>query len=401
MRLAVIGTGIAGLGAAYALDRDHTVELFERDRRIGGHTNTVEVRGGDRPLHVDTGFIVLNGVNYPRLIALFDELGVITQESEMSFAVSCAGCGLEFSSRRPLRAGRLLREILRFQRSAEEVVARDEHAGSTLERFAVAERYSDRFAHHYLVPLCAAIWSTPPDAALAFPARYAVSFLANHGVLGVRHFRWRTVTGGGRTYVQALVGRLRGPVHLSGVRAVERDPDGVTLRTEDGEARRFDRVVIATHADDAVALLDAPTADERRLLGAFSFATNETVLHTDARFLPRARGLRAAWNYQLAACAPDGRHPTMTYSMNRLQRLEEPEEYCVTLNRGRELDEERVLARFRYAHPQTTFSSLAAQAELPVLNGPNRTAFAGAWQGFGFHEDGLASGQRAAEAIVQ
>jgi len=290
MRIAIVGAGVSGLATAHLLHRTHEVTVFEAGPRPGGHANTVRVDTEHATHHVDTGFIVLNGVNYPRLIALFDELGVITQESEMSFAVSCAGCGLEFSSRRPLRAGRLLREILRFQRSAEEVVARDEHAGSTLERFAVAERYSDRFAHHYLVPLCAAIWSTPPDAALAFPARYAVSFLANHGVLGVRHFRWRTVTGGSRTYVQALVGRLRGPVHLSGVRAVERDPDGVTLRTEDGEARRFDRVVIATHADDAVALLDAPTADERRLLGAFSFATNETVLHTDGsrRQMPAA-----------------------------------------------------------------------------------------------------------------
>ena len=281
MRIAVVGTGIAGLGAAYALDRGHTVDLFERDQRIGGHTNTVDVRGGARPLAVDTGFIVHNGVNYPRLTALFRELGVDTQESEMSFAVSCAGCGLEYSSRRPLRAGLLVREILRFQRSAEQVVAGDAHAGSTLERFAVTEGYSERFAQHYLMPLASAIWSTPADAALAFPARYAVAFLANHGVLGVRHFRWRTVCGGSRAYVRALVGRVRGRVHLTGVRAVERDPDGVTLRTDDGEARRYDRVVIATHADDALALLAAPTDDERRLLGAFSFTTNETVLHTD------------------------------------------------------------------------------------------------------------------------
>jgi predicted NAD/FAD-binding protein len=276
-----------------------------------------------------------------------------------------------------------------------------EHLGSTLARFAVAEGYSERFAQHYLVPLCAAIWSTPPDAALDLPARYAVSFLANHGVLGVRHFRWRTVTGGSREYVRALLGRFRGRLHLQGVRAIERDPDGVTLHTADGEARRFDRVVIATHADEALALLQAPTADERRLLGAFSFTVNETVLHTDQRFLPRRRSLRASWNYHLASCAPVGALPTMTYSMNRLQRLDEDEEYCVTLNRGRDLDEERVIARFNYTHPQYTFTSLAAQAELPALNGPNRTAFAGAWQGFGFHEDGLVAGERAAAAVAQ
>jgi predicted NAD/FAD-binding protein len=399
MRIAVVGTGIAGLGAAHALDRSHEVELFEREPRVGGHTNTVDVRSGDNRLAVDTGFIVHNAVNYPRLLALFAELGVATQDSEMSLAVSCAGCGLEFSSRRPHRAGRLLPEILRFQRTAESVIARDEHAGSTLARFVASERYSDRFAHHFLVPLCAAIWSTPPDAALDFPARYAVSFLSNHGVLGLRHFRWRTVKGGSREYVRALLGRFGGQLRLDGVRAIERDPDGVTLRTGDGELRRFDRVIVATHADEALALLAAPTAEERRLLGSFAFTVNETVLHTDARFLPRSPGLRAAWNYQLATCAPDGTHPTMTYSMNRLQRLTEDEEYCVTLNRGREIDEARVIARFDYTHPQYTFTSLAAQGELGTLNGPNRTAFAGAWQGFGFHEDGLVSGQRAAEAI--
>jgi predicted NAD/FAD-binding protein len=401
MRIAVVGTGIAGLGAARALDAGHEVELFEREQRIGGHTNTVDVRLGERPLRIDTGFIVMNGVNYPRLSALLGELGVTTQESEMSFAVSCAGCGTEFSSRRPLRAGPLLREILRFQRSAQEVIGRDEHLGSTLARFAVAEGYSERFAQHYLVPLCAAIWSTPPDAALDLPARYAVSFLANHGVLGVRHFRWRTVTGGSREYVRALLGRFGGRVHLQAVRTVERHPDGVVLRTADGEARRFDRVVIATHADEALALLQAPTADERRLLGAFSFTSNETVLHTDERLLPRRRSLRSSWNYHLATCAPVGALPTMTYSMNRLQRLDEDEEYCVTLNRGRELDEERVIGRFHYTHPRYTFTSLAAQAELPALNGPNRTSFAGAWQGFGFHEDGLVSGERAAAAVAQ
>jgi predicted NAD/FAD-binding protein len=361
----------------------------------------VDVRGGDDRLAVDTGFIVHNAVNYPRLLKLFEELGVATQDSEMSLAVSCAGCGLEFSSRRPHRSGRLLPEILRFQRTAEAVIARDEHAGSTLARFVASEQYSERFAHHFLVPLCSAIWSAPPDAALDFPARYAVSFLSNHGVLGLRHFRWRTVTGGSRQYVRALLGRFGGRLHLDGVRTIERDADGVTLRTGDGQARRFDRVVVATHADEALALLAAPTGEERRLLGSFAFTVNETVLHTDVRFLPRSRALRAAWNYQLATCAPEGTHPTMTYSMNRLQRLTEDEEYCVTLNRGREIDESKVIARFDYTHPQYSFTSLAAQSELGSLNGPNHTAFAGAWQGYGFHEDGLVSGQRAAEAIAR
>jgi predicted NAD/FAD-binding protein len=291
---------------------------------------------------------------------------------------------------------------MRFQRTAEGAVAEDRHAEATLGQWAAAERYSPHFTNHFLIPLCAAIWSTAEAGALAFPARYAIAFLANHGVLGFKHFSWRTVAGGSRTYVDALLARFGGQVHLrTCVQTIERDADGVTLRADDGEPRRFDRVVVATHPDQALALLAAPSADESRLLGAFHYTTNAAVLHTDERFLPRRHSARAAWNYALAGCTPGGALPTLTYSMNRLQRLDTDRSYCVTLNRGAAIAEEHVIRRLAYRHPQYTFESLAAQAEVGRLNGRGRTAFAGAWQGYGFHEDGLAAGLRAAAAVAR
>ena len=391
MKIAIVGTGIAGLGAAYALARAHEVELFERNGYAGGHTNTVRVDG----LELDTGFIVHNEPNYPNLVRLFRELGVRTQDSEMSFSVSC-GCGLEYSGRRPLRAGRLLAEIVRFLRSARD----SDLDGLTLQQYVAEQRYSAWFRTHYLVPLASAIWSTAPERALELPAAHAIRFFDNHGMLGFRRHLWKTVVGGSRVYVRAILDRIGAPLHLrSDVRSVRRDPDGVELRTADGEARRFDKVVIAAHPDQALRLLDDPSDDERRVLGAFRYTANETVLHTDERFLPRRTSARASWNYQLAECGSGAARPTMTYYLNRLQRLEALEHYCVTLNRTAEIAEERVLERIAYEHPLYTFESLRAQAELPVLNGVRHSYYCGAYHGFGFHEDGLVSGLRVAAEL--
>ena len=405
MRVAVVGTGIAGLGAAYALSRVHEVELFEREGRAGGHTHTISHETDGRTLALDTGFIVHNERSYPQLIRLFGELGVRTQDSEMSFSVSCARCGLEYSGRRPFAQprnlaspsfARLLRDILRFLRQDPSGVDAD----LTLERYVANLGYTRGFRDHFLVPLTAAIWSTAPGGALDFPAAYALRFFQNHGMLGLRRFRWKTVTGGSDTYVQAIVSRFRDRLHLeTEVRRVRRDADGVTLETSQGDALRFDKVVVATHPDQALGLLADPSEDERRILGAFSYSRNETVLHTDERFLPRRRAARASWNYQLADCRAPSARPTMTYYLNRLQRLDEAEHYCVTLNRGAEIREDRVIARMLYEHPLYTFESLRAQEELPRLNGQRHTAYCGAYHGFGFHEDGLASGLRAAEAF--
>jgi len=405
VRVAVIGTGIAGLGAAYALSRAHEVELFERESWAGGHTHTISHSTDARTIALDTGFIVMNERNYPRLVRLFGELGVATQDSEMSFSVICARCGLEYSGRRLLaqpasvlrpRFARLLADIGRWLRESPDEVAED----VTLEQHAAARGYSRGFRDHFLVPLTAAIWSTAPGGALDFPAAYALRFFENHGMLGFRRFGWKTVSGGSETYVRAILERLGGRLGLEAeVSAVRRDADGVTVETSGGGSYRFDGVVVATHPDQALRLLADPSKDERRILGAFRYTANETVLHTDERFLPKRGATRSSWNYHLADCRSESSRPTMTYYLNRLQRLDEPLHYCVTLNRGAEISEDRVITRMLYEHPQYTFESLSAQAELPRLNGQRRTAFCGAYQGFGFHEDGLASGLRAAEAF--
>jgi len=392
MKIAVVGSGVSGLGAAYLLARAHDVHVFERDRRAGGHANTVVHDG----LALDTGFLVHNQRNYPLLGRLFRELGVATHESDMSFSVSCSGCGLEYSGRRPFaqpaNAARppflsLLWEIRRWLRTA-----RPEDETQSLAEYLDAHGYSRRFRSHFLVPLTSALWSTAPGRALEFPAAYAIRFFDNHGMLGFGRFRWRAVTGGSRSYVDAIGARLGNRLRLgSGVRSIRRTADGAELQVGYG-VERFDRVVIATHADQALALLEDPTPEERRVLGGFSYTTNEAVLHTDARFLPRTQAARASWNYRLEE---DGR-PTITYHLNRLQALEAERDYCLTLNE--DVPEEHVLQRFTYEHPLYTVATLRAQADLPRLAGGG-THYAGAYFGNGFHEDGLASGVAVARAL--
>ncbi len=390
--VAVVGGGVAGLGAAHALAAERRVVVFDAGSHPGGHARTVDVG----PLTVDTGFIVYNEANYPRLTRLFGELGVHTRPTVMSFSVECR-CGVAWSSRRPWRAGRgLLAEILRFLRTAES----SDRDPRTLDEFLRAEGYSESFRRHYLVPMTAALWSAPPGRALSMPTSFVLTFFRNHNLLGLRRRRWRTVVGGSRRYVDALLSNPGIVVRReTRVAAVAREPDGVGLVTADGVEERFDAVVVATSAPRALALLTDPSTDERRLLGAFETAANETVLHTDARFLPRRRGERSAWNYQSATCGELAPAPTVTYSANRLQGLPSGQEYCITLNRTGEIDPSAILAVHADEHPQMTIESHAAASELSTLDGPRRTAFAGAWQGYGFHEDGLASGLRAAAAI--
>jgi predicted NAD/FAD-binding protein len=399
MKIAVIGSGVSGLGAAYLLSRAHEVELFEKDARPGGHVNTVEHEG----LGLDTGFIVHNTQNYPYLNRLFRELEVGVQESEMSFSVMCGDCGLEWSGRRPfaqarnianVRFHRFLLEVGRWLRTA--VSTLDTSDGLTLGQYVDLHGYSERFRSHFLVPLTSALWSTAPERALEFPAAYAIRFFEHHGMLGFGRFRWRTVTGGSRRYVARLLERLPGDAHIGlGARAITRTADGVELTTEDGETRRFDRVVVATHADQALALLTDPSPEESLALGAFRYTANETVLHTDERLLPRARAARASWNYNVNGAVK----PTVTYYLNRLQRLDADEHYCVTLNRAHDIDPERVILRTVYDHPLYTLETLRGQQQIGALNGARHTLYAGAHLGNGFHEDGLASAVRAASLL--
>ena len=399
MRAAIVGSGISGLGAAYLLSRAHDVTVFERDARPGGHAHTVVHAG--RAL--DTGFLVHNTRNYPLLGRLFGELGVETQRSEMSFSVSCDGCGLEYSGRRPLaqprnaasaRFASLVWEIGRWLRTARRSLEEADYERHSLGAYLDERRYSQRFRRHFLVPLTSALWSTAPGRALDFPAAYAIRFFDNHGMLGFGRFRWRAVSGGSHTYVRAIGERLGPGLRVGlGVRSLRRDLGGVELTDDAGTRHRFDKVVIATHAHQALALLEDPSEEERRVLGAFGYTRNEAVLHTDSSRLPRARAARASWNYRVG---DDGR-PTVTYYLNRLQAIEDETDYCVTLDEP--IAAEHVIRRIVYDHPLYTVESLAAQAGLRALSGRRHTHFAGAHHGNGFHEDGLASGVRAAAAL--
>ena len=399
MRVAVVGGGVSGLGAGYVLARSgHEVHLFERERRIGGHVNTVVHDG----LALDTGFIVSSARNYPLLTRLFAELGVTFRRSEMSFSVACDECGLEYAGRRPFAQWRnaanaqftsLLWEIGRWLRTARDSIAAEDWEHASLADYLIARRYSMAFRRHFIVPLTAALWSAAPTRTLEIPAAYAIRFFDNHGMLGLRRHRWRTVEGGAQTYVQALLRQL--PFVRAGlpVRAVRREEDSVVIRTDDDATHAFDRVVIATHADEALALLEDPSPSEREVLVAFGYTSNDAVLHTDSTLLPRSSAAHASWNYRV-----DGdERPTVTYYLNRLQRLESETNYLVTLNQP--VADEHALVRFVYTHPRFDAAAIAAQRRLGELSGKRRTEFAGAYFGNGFHEDGLASGIRAAAAL--
>jgi hypothetical protein len=321
----------------------------------------------------------------------------------MSFSVSCQDCGLEYSGRRPFAQARnaasprfhaLLWEIGRWLRTAGQSLDEADYESASLGDYLDSRGYSGRFRSHFLVPLTAALWSTAPGRALEFPATYAIRFFENHGMLGFGRLRWRTVTGGSRVYVSAIAERLGAGVRLgTPVRSIRRSEDGAEVRTADGEVHRYDKVVVATHADEALALLEDPSAEERRALGGFVYTVNDTVLHTDSSFLPRARSARASWNYRTG---DDGR-PTLTYYLNKLQGLDSEQDYCVTLNE--DISEEHVLERISYTHPLYTLGTLRAQVDLRRVSGSRNTHFAGAHFGNGFHEDGLASGVAAAAAL--
>lgn len=425
-RIAVVGSGVAGLTAAYVLGRAHDVTLYEADERLGGHAHTHDLAASDGRVHrVDSGFIVHNRRTYPHLLRLFSELGVATQESEMSMSVRCEGCGLEYAGARgatgvfaqpraALRGPylRMLAEVPRFHRAARALLARadsgadvDGHsgtgaeAGPTLGEFADRARFSPYFRAHFLTPVVSAVWSCDPVTALRYPARHLFRFLEHHGMLSIGGSPvWRTVTGGSRTYVDRVAKELSAVRTSTPVRTVRRHGDGVDIVTEDGGTEQHDAVVVATHPGQALRLLAEPTDEERRTLGAFRYSRNPTLLHTDTGLLPRAPRARASWNYLMPACSADADRVTVSYDMSRLQRLDAPETFVVTLNGADRVDPARVRARMVYEHPVFTPESVAAQSRLPALSGPV-VAYAGAYHGWGFHEDGCRSGVEAAEAL--
>ena len=414
-RIAVIGSGISGLAAAYYLSRKHEVFLFEREERIGGHTHTVTVDSSRGPLPVDTGFIVHNDRTYPNLIRLLGELGVPRVNSDMSFAVSCRRTGYEYSSRglrgyfaQPKNvfkpsAYALFGEIRRFNRIAPRLLERPDAGKLKLGDFLDEHRFTHFFREFYLFPMASAVWSCAHNAVREFPAAMLTRFFHNHGMLTVNgHPQWKTIPGGCSSYILPIITPYARRVFRGvTIRGVARDEQGVTLRFADARPEmRFEHVVFAANCDRVLPLLENPSDDERDVLQRFSTSRNDVVLHCDDNLLPRLPAARASWNYLLHLDARNGQGPaTMTYHMNRLQGLPVEENYCVTLNGNSCIRPEKILRRLVYHHPIFTLDSLRAQQSWKKISGANRTHFCGAYWFYGFHEDGVNSALRVAESL--
>lgn len=409
MRIAVIGSGVSGLLSAWLLSRTHGVTIFESEGRLGGHVHTHQVALRERSYNVDTGFIVHNPVNYPLLTRLFAELGVISQPTTMSFAVRNETSGLEYGTSTlaqllcqprnllsPLFLG-MMRDVMRFYRHAGELL-KSSNAGPTLGEYLQQEGFGTAFRDNHLVPMACALWSAPAAKILDFPARYLVQFMANHQMLQVRgRPQWQVVTGGSYEYVKALRQRWKVAERLSSpVRSVRRTSDYVEIST-DAARERFDHVILACHSDQALALLADASEREIAILGAMPYQKNDAVLHTDSRMLPRNRRAWSSWNALISAntAAPCA----VSYYMNLLQAINSPDPIIVTLNRSSEIDPTKVLRQMQYEHPVYSPASVAARGRKSEIQGQRRTWFAGAYWGWGFHEDGARSAVEVAAAL--
>ena len=411
MRLAIIGSGISGLGAAWLLHQQHEITIYEKENRIGGHANTVEADVGGRTIPVDTGFIVFNDRNYPNLRGLFGQIDVPYQNSEMSFAVSIDGGRLEygggsipqlFAQKRNLlrpRFGRMVYDILRFFREAPALLEGDPGALS-LGEYLKRNRYSDGFLYDHLLPMAAAIWSCPVQTMLEFPAASFARFFHNHGLMSVNDRpQWMTVTGGSREYVQRLTSPFADRFRLGNAAvSVRRVPGGVMVRGSDGEETLYDQAILACHADQSLALLQDSDAAERDILGQCRYQPNEAVLHCDPALMPKRRAVWSSWNYLAEGEAYD-REVAVTYWMNLLQGIDPTHPLFVTLNPIRQPDPAKVFARISYSHPVFDGPAMRAQTELQTIQGTRGLWFCGAWDGYGFHEDGLKSGIAVALAL--
>ena len=408
----MIGAGVSGLVSAYLLSKAHDVVLYERNEYFGGHSHTVTHETVRGPVHLDTGFIVFNEPAYPRFSRLLSELDVATQPSDMSFSVSCSACGLAYSSRgfagmlaepkgmlkpRNLRLGV---DIVRFYRDAPRSMDSEEIASMTLAQYLQRRGFSDEFRRHFIVPLAAAVWSMPPSEVDAFPARYMLRFLYNHGLVGgdKARWRWRTVTGGSRAYVEAILARLGDRARAEAVIEVRRSDDGVSVRTAGGVAE-YDAAIMACHADEARVILGDADGEEQSALAMFEYTQNRIVLHTDDSLLPRREPARASWNYMTHDCRGED-ELALTYHLNRLQAIDSPVQYCVSVNPTARIAPEAILAEMTYTHPRYGFGTLQGQERIEALQGHRSIYYAGAHLGHGFHEDGVASAYRVADLLA-
>jgi len=410
MRIAVVGSGVSGMVAAYRLSGAHDITMFEAGRHAGGHTCTVDVELAGRQYAVDMGFIVFNHRTYPRFTSLVNGLGVATQTSNMSFSVRCERTGLEYNGtslnslfaqrRNALRPSfiRMLTEILRFNRDARAVLCLPADS-MTLGEYLARERYSQVFIDRYIVPMGMSVWSATEAAMLGWPAHFFIDFFERHGFLNVNDRpRWRAIKGGSREYARKLTAPYAQGIRVSTpVAGIERSDSEVLVRTRRGDVERFDHVILACHADQALALLEQPTTREIEILSAFPYQENEATLHTDPRMLPRKRLARAAWNYH--ALDRHQERVAITYDMNILQTLASPEPLLVTLNRNEDIDPARIIRSETFHHPVYTPAAVAAQARRREISARNRTSYCGAYWRYGFHEDGVVSGEWAADEI--
>jgi predicted NAD/FAD-binding protein len=415
--LAIIGAGVAGLGCAHFLHSRYNLTLFEQNDYPGGHTNTITVDEQGRDVPIDTGFMVYNEVTYPNLTRLFRELDVKTKPTSMSFSVRHQPSGIEyngaglnrlFGRRRNLLSPRFWRLLMQMNRfNAEAIAALDDpaYAAHTIGRYVEERGYGEDFLNLFLVPMSAAVWSTPPDRMLDFPAVTLLRFFYNHGFLGLRtHHPWRTLEGGAKTYVAKMSAPWRSRVCLNS-RAVKvsRGPRSVRVVTADGAEARFDKVILASHADETLRLLADPTLAEQRLLSQFQYQPNTATLHTDPSFMPRTRACWASWNYRIDQEPGGGTRPSTHYWMNSLQGVSQRRNYFVSLNSHDRVAPAAILRRIEYHHPLFNLGAIAAQRELPDLNrlGPGQTTyFCGSYFKYGFHEDAFTSGLECARAVT-
>lgn len=407
MKIAIVGSGVSGLVSADVLSRRHDVVLFEAESRLGGHTNTVDVDEHGRSTPIDTGFIVFNAHTYPNFVRWLTSLNVAWQQSDMSFSVrserrdfeyGSAGLDALFAQRRQLlnpRFHRMWRDILRFYREARELLTSGDDV--RLDDYLRERGYSEAFVSDHLLPLVGAVWSSNREGAREFPARLLVRFFDHHGFLRAgQGLQWLTIAGGSREYIRAVQARFRGEVRMSApVERVSRSGDGVVVKAVGHEAERFDHVIVACHADQALRLVPDATPLEREILGRFRFQPNEAVLHTDTRLMPRLRRAWSSWNYHLDEDGGDG--ACVTYWMNRLQGIPGHTQYFVTLNRRAAIDPARIVATFGYAHPFFTPEAAAAQSRHDEVIGLDNVSYCGAYWRNGFHEDGVVSALRVCE----